>query len=178
MKDMGSLIQKYPIFGFCSYLEIATLVTQNFWMKRSLVFPAWKGMWLWPLHPMALDERCGVPFHYLSHVGFLDGGGEQAQLLFLFQDSCSQHALLFPPSTQAWCSVPSRFYRKNKQNRTKPNWNRMQTHINIHTNNVPLRTEEIEHFRFEKSNQLQVGNQAFPQYQVPQLLYHEEPLVS
>lgn len=148
MKDMGSLIQKYSIFGFCSYLEIETLVSQNFWMKWSLVFPAWKGMWLWPLCSMALDERCGVPLHYLSHVGFLDGGGEQAQLLFLFQDSCSQHALLFPTIHPSL--MPFRFYRKNKQHRTEPNWNRMQTHINIHTNNVPLRTEEIEHFRFEK----------------------------
>lgn len=73
-------------WSFYSCLEIETLVTQNFWMRWSLVFPAWKGMWIWPLCPMALIVRLGLPSVPLSekykdpssHTGFLLGGGGQS----------------------------------------------------------------------------------------------------
>lgn len=51
----------------------------------------------------------------------------------------------------------------------------MQKYTYIHSNNVHIRIELIKVFTLEKSNQLQIGNQVFLQYQVPQLLHHEEP---
>lgn len=112
----------------------------------------------------------------LKSCGFLDGGGGgNDSHCFYFKSPALNMFFCSPPSTPAWCLVPYRFYRKNKHNITKPNWNIMQKYTYIHSNNVHVRIELIKVFTLEKSNQLQIGNQVFLQYQVPQLLHHEEP---